>query len=207
MFGRLIHKKGERERGQSLVEFALIVPLFLLLMFAIVDFGMGFYSWITVTNAAREGPRLGACGPHPAPLPPRQEATAASPTTRTPPLQPPQPGWTSHKAVYREYTDATFQHLKARAPRDAYLGMLGPVIRAEVGDTILVMFKNNTRSHLSIHAHGVKYDKDSEGALYRDGTPRGDKTDAAVATVGGPTYPCQLPQLAVPGPMVPRCTC
>ena len=29
-------------------------------MFAIVDFGMGFYSWITVTNAAREGARLGA---------------------------------------------------------------------------------------------------------------------------------------------------
>jgi len=29
------------------------------LLFAIVDFGMGFYSWITVTNAAREGARLG----------------------------------------------------------------------------------------------------------------------------------------------------
>ena len=29
-------------------------------MFAIVDFGMGFYSWITVTNSAREGARLGA---------------------------------------------------------------------------------------------------------------------------------------------------
>ncbi|HEY8765645.1 MAG TPA: TadE/TadG family type IV pilus assembly protein [Dehalococcoidia bacterium] len=62
MFGRLIHKKGKGERGQSMVEFALIVPLFLLLMFAIVDFGMGFYSWITVTNAAREGARIGAVG-------------------------------------------------------------------------------------------------------------------------------------------------
>jgi len=43
-------------------EFALIVPIFLLLVFAIVDFGMGFHAWITVTNAAREGARLGAVG-------------------------------------------------------------------------------------------------------------------------------------------------
>lgn len=42
------------------MEFALLVPIFLILMFAIVDFGMGFYSWITVTNGAREGARLGA---------------------------------------------------------------------------------------------------------------------------------------------------
>lgn len=60
--GRLIRKKEKGERGQSLVEFALIVPLFLLLVFAIVDFGMGFYSWITVTNAAREGARVGVVG-------------------------------------------------------------------------------------------------------------------------------------------------
>ena len=53
--------KGQRgEKGQALVEFALLVPIFLLLLFAIVDFGMGFHSWITVTNSAREGARLGA---------------------------------------------------------------------------------------------------------------------------------------------------
>lgn len=45
-----------------MVEFALIIPLFLLLVFAIVDFGMGLHSWITVTNAAREGARLGTVG-------------------------------------------------------------------------------------------------------------------------------------------------
>ncbi len=48
------------EKGQALVEFALLVPIFLVLLFGIVDFGMGFYSWITVTNSAREGARLGA---------------------------------------------------------------------------------------------------------------------------------------------------
>ena len=61
---KLIRRRRENgqkgEKGQALVEFALLVPVFLLLLFAIVDFGMGFYSWITVTNSAREGARFGA---------------------------------------------------------------------------------------------------------------------------------------------------
>ncbi len=55
---RIRRKNGEK--GQALAEFALLIPIFLILLFAIVDFGMGFHSWITVTNAAREGARLGA---------------------------------------------------------------------------------------------------------------------------------------------------
>jgi Flp pilus assembly protein TadG len=62
MIGRFIRRKGQDERGQNLVEFALIVPFFLLLVFAIVDFGMGFHAYITITNSAREGARLGAVG-------------------------------------------------------------------------------------------------------------------------------------------------
>ena len=61
---KLIRRRTEKvqrgEKGQALVEFALLVPIFLILLFAIVDFGMGFHSWITVTNSAREGARLGA---------------------------------------------------------------------------------------------------------------------------------------------------
>ena len=53
-------RRKNGEKGQALVEFTLLVPIFLLLLFAIVDFGMGFHSWITVTNSAREGARLGA---------------------------------------------------------------------------------------------------------------------------------------------------
>jgi len=56
---KLIRARKKGEKGQALVEFTLLVPIFLLLLFAIIDFGMGFYSWITVTNAAREGARLG----------------------------------------------------------------------------------------------------------------------------------------------------
>lgn len=55
-------KKKNGERGQSMAEFALIVPLFLLMVFAIIDFGMGLNAWITVTNSSREGARLGAVG-------------------------------------------------------------------------------------------------------------------------------------------------
>jgi len=52
------NKRGER--GQGLVEFVLVLPIFLLLVFSIMDFGMGFHAWLTVTNSAREGARLGA---------------------------------------------------------------------------------------------------------------------------------------------------
>lgn len=58
---KLIRRRRKNgEKGQALAEFALLIPIFLILLFAIVDFGMGFYSWITVTNAAREGARLGS---------------------------------------------------------------------------------------------------------------------------------------------------
>src|SRR3979490_2247544 len=48
------------------------------------------------------------------------------------------------KSHYREYTDGTFSALKVRPAAWAHLGMLGPVIHAEVGDTVKVTFKNNT---------------------------------------------------------------
>ena len=85
------------------------------------------------------------------------------------------------KAFFREYTDATFRTLKPRPEPWAHLGILGPLIRAEVGDTIQVVFKNNASRPYSIHPHGVFYKKDSEGAPYEDGTRGGDKADDAVA--------------------------
>ena len=38
----------------------MIMPLLLLLLFGIVDFGRGFYTWLVITNAAREGARVAA---------------------------------------------------------------------------------------------------------------------------------------------------
>ena len=47
-----------QRRGQTLVEFALILPIFLLLLVGIFDFGRAIYAYNTVSNAAREGGRL-----------------------------------------------------------------------------------------------------------------------------------------------------
>jgi Flp pilus assembly protein TadG len=44
--------------GQSLVEFALVLPLFLVLVIAITDIGLGVFAYNSITNAAREGARL-----------------------------------------------------------------------------------------------------------------------------------------------------
>lgn len=57
------HSRSDRRRGQALVEFALVVPLFLLLLAGMIDFGLGLNASITVTNAAREGARLGTTTP------------------------------------------------------------------------------------------------------------------------------------------------
>jgi Flp pilus assembly protein TadG len=49
-----------RQRGQSLVEFALVFPLFILLLAGMIDFGLGLYSYMTINNATRDSARLGA---------------------------------------------------------------------------------------------------------------------------------------------------
>jgi len=104
------------------------------------------------------------------------------------------------KAVYREYTDASFRTLKKRPANEAYLGILGPVIHAEVGDTINVVFKNDATRPYSIHPHGVFYDKASEGMTYNDGSPASDKTGGAVAPGHIYTYVWKVPERAGPGP-------
>jgi Flp pilus assembly protein TadG len=50
----------ETERGQALVETAMVLPIILLLLFGLIDFGRAFYTWIVLTNSAREGARVGA---------------------------------------------------------------------------------------------------------------------------------------------------
>jgi manganese oxidase len=59
------------------------------------------------------------------------------------------------KAVYREYTDGTFATRKPRPPQDEYLGLLGPILRAEVGETIKVVFKNNASRPYGMRAPDV----------------------------------------------------
>lgn len=107
------------------------------------------------------------------------------------------------KAVYREYTDASFTTLKPRAAGWVHLGLLGPVIRAEVGDTLKVVFKNNASQPYSLHAHGVLYDKASEGSPADDGTKAKDKADDGVPPGGTHIYLWRVPERAGPGPADP----
>src|SRR5215469_11897255 len=107
------------------------------------------------------------------------------------------------KAIYREYTDASFSTLKARPSDQQYLGLMGPILRGEVGDTIKVVFRNNASHPYSMHPHGVTYAKDSEGADYNDGTSGADKEDGGVPPGGTHTYVWQLPERAGPGPNDP----
>lgn len=52
-------RKQKRESGQAMVEFALIIPIFIIILFAVIDFGNLLSTNIAVTNAAREGAREG----------------------------------------------------------------------------------------------------------------------------------------------------
>ncbi|HZD92927.1 MAG TPA: multicopper oxidase domain-containing protein [Candidatus Sulfotelmatobacter sp.] len=73
------------------------------------------------------------------------------------------------KTRYIEYTDSKFN---VKKPQPEWLGILGPIIRAEVGDTVVVHFLNRSHRQLSIHPHGLKYTKENEGATYSVTTGR-----------------------------------
>jgi PKD repeat protein len=64
MSGRLgWRNRRQTSRGQALVEFALIIPVMLLLLVIAIDFGRMFFSYVAITNAAREGAAIGAHEP------------------------------------------------------------------------------------------------------------------------------------------------
>lgn len=100
------------------------------------------------------------------------------------------------KVRYIQYTDASFT---ARVLPDRSLGMLGPVLRGVTGEFLVVTFLNRSDQPLSMHPHGVKYDKDSEGALTLPAPGRG----AAVAPGARFTYVWHLDEAAGPLPTEP----
>ena len=110
-------------------------------------------------------------------------------------------GSTYLKSLYRAYTDPTFRHLAPTPPQWQHLGMLGPVIRAVVGDQVTIVFKNNLDRPASVHVHGFKYDKNSEGAPYDDGASPGTTGGDGVAPGKMHTYSYTVPERAGPGPM------
>ncbi|XP_062438293.1 ceruloplasmin isoform X1 [Rhea pennata] len=114
-------------------------------------------------------------------------------------------GGSYKKAIYKEYTDHTFTEHKKRPPEDVHLGLLGPVIKAEVGESIRVTFRNNASRPFSIQPHGVSYHKSNEGALY--GTFSGGTESPASHVSPGTTftYEWNVPEDVGPTDQDPDC--
>jgi hypothetical protein len=56
----MAHLRKRTDRGATIVEAAIVFPLLFLVLFAVVEFGLAFKDWLTVSHAAREGARAGA---------------------------------------------------------------------------------------------------------------------------------------------------
>jgi TadE-like protein len=59
------HARRSRERGQALVEFALIAPLFLLIVVGIIQFGIGLNYWLDLNRIANQGARWAVVNKYP----------------------------------------------------------------------------------------------------------------------------------------------
>ncbi|XP_007535657.2 hephaestin [Erinaceus europaeus] len=110
-------------------------------------------------------------------------------------------GGTYWKVRYEAFQDETFQE-KIQLEEDKHLGILGPVIRAEVGDTILVVFYNRASQPFSIQPHGVFYEKDYEGTVYNDGLSHAGLVAKPFEKV---TYRWKVPPKAGPTVQDPAC--
>ncbi|OLN33641.1 TadE family protein [Desulfosporosinus metallidurans] len=58
----MIQRFQKGEHGQALVEMALVLPLFFLLLFGVIEMGRIGYAYITISNAARAGGRVATLG-------------------------------------------------------------------------------------------------------------------------------------------------
>lgn len=89
------------------------------------------------------------------------------------------------KALYFQYTNDSYTE---EIQKPNWLGFLGPIITAEVGDTIIVHLHNFASRPYTLHTHGVPYTKANEGALYPDNTSGAEKDDDAVPPGESYTY-------------------
>ncbi|KAM6143158.1 hephaestin isoform 7-T7 [Erethizon dorsatum] len=106
------------------------------------------------------------------------------------------------KTIYKEYKDNTYMDEVTQPP---WLGFLGPVLQAEVGDVILIHLKNFASRSYTIHPHGVFYEKDSEGSLYPDGSSGPLKADDSVPPGGSHIYNWTIPESHAPTDADPAC--
>ena len=118
-------RNAARDRGAAAVEFALLLPLLLLILFAIIDAGRALNAQITLTQAARAGARLAALGQSNATVVSSTQtaATGLSPVSVTVAGCPPGAGPTVSATVSVSYSFTFITPIGAIA---ALLGASGP---------------------------------------------------------------------------------
>ena len=57
-------KDTKNEQGQTMVEFAVVLPIMLMLLFAIIQFGIAFNNYLALTDSVRAGARKAAVSRH-----------------------------------------------------------------------------------------------------------------------------------------------
>lgn len=97
------------------------------------------------------------------------------------------------KYRYIQYTDASYS-IPVQQPE--WMGILGPQLRAEVGDTFKIHFKNNADKPLSMHPHGMQYTEDNDGADMRG-------LGGIIQPNDSYTYTWEVDKEAGPGPRDP----
>lgn len=103
-------------------------------------------------------------------------------------------GSTYKKAVYREFTDETFKTIVERTRKDNHLGVLGPFIKAAVGDQIEIVYKNMASFENSISLSNLLEDNQMINTQ-REGVKPGNVAK----------YKWIVPKRSGPGPNEPNC--
>ncbi|KAI8637136.1 Cupredoxin [Parasitella parasitica] len=97
-----------------------------------------------------------------------------------------------YKALYHEYEDSSFTEKKKRFN---WQGNMGPILRAEVGDVIQVFFWNRATRNYTMHPHGIFYEFEMEGAIFK-----GSYEESSIEPNQNYTYTWNVLPRAGPGP-------
>ncbi|GAB6067685.1 hypothetical protein JCM13664_10030 [Methylothermus subterraneus] len=83
-----------------------------------------------------------------------------------------------------QYSDESYTQ---KVAQPEWLGILGPILRAEVGDELQVRLCNRTRRPVGLHPHGLRYTKEHEGAHYA-GVNSGEGPGRGAAVLPGACF-------------------
>lgn len=134
-FGGSRTRRGRavRQRGDSLVELAIILPVLLLILMGILDFGRAAYAYNVVANAAREGSRYAMVAPTDI------AGIQSAVWSKTPGLDP------AHLAVHISYPDTST--VAVEVSYDFYL--VTPMLATALGGTDHLHLRSTSRAYIS----------------------------------------------------------